>query len=890
MIIPAPTVPPINDAELISLIRATQHRLVCIAPGMSNKVAKALCEQWQRLGANAVNVILDVNPEVCRLGYGTMTALQALQSMATQLGTTVHHQPGIRTGIIITDDAMSVFAPVPLLIGASSHQPSQGSISDSSHIEPEMPSFSPAPGAPQFDEETYAKAKPHFQSALASFQEAGKSATDFIRFFIKHYGERIAPYLRRFNSELREEKANAESMGREPIREGTPPEDQEPGGGEAVRGGGNGTKMSAGLDPEVFSAGLKMAAYYIEGGARSFAEYAQYMIQDFGKAITPYLKLFYNAVRDYPGYESLAEGMDDTNEVQSIPQEDLEEFVDEVLSEATNEQPVGREDAREGTPPEDQEPGGGEAVRGGGNGPKMSAGVDPEFVRDGIDLSIFYIEGGLRSFKDYAEMMIFDLGRAVIPHLKSWYSAVRYIPELESLGIKDEMSSLVEVDAFPIDELNAIADDLESEENDEQPDEQPVEQEDIREGTPPEDQEPGGGGGTVREGGGREGTTDVLESPPSEGMSETEQNQPELTTGLHPNSPPSGRSGNNSENRVETAQSFGGAPDGASEDIVDEDRNRRGRGTQSEYETGGRMGVHISPEWETPEEEPSVEQQNAPESPAPPQMKTQETPPRQLQPPLWQEKTEASPSLAHPDTADTFETRVERLGTLFADGAATLNSMTRERKPLTFQAWADRLEKIYEGDSLFEDDTQKKWLWDALRTEPGCKKRFGDLPKPVPWTRDQHIQVFHAGEWFEIGFTVNMEKTTVLIQTKKPLNMRLGKGNRLECCDCEATITIQVREILSPQREADIMRIDPKQIDFPQNHILRVTVDSLNQAYTISSRRLEPNRRSHGGRAYDHIFHVAGTKRTPLEKIRRAVEDGTWKIPEPRNSNNQENS
>lgn len=147
----SPAVTQIDDAELISLIRATQHRLVFISPGMSDEVAKALCEQWQRIGAKAVNVILDVEPEVCRLGYGTLNALQALQDTATQLGTTVHHQPGIRIGMVIADDAMVVFAPVPLLVEAGSPRPLQGSISAPSFIAtgPSQPGAAGASQSPQ---------------------------------------------------------------------------------------------------------------------------------------------------------------------------------------------------------------------------------------------------------------------------------------------------------------------------------------------------------------------------------------------------------------------------------------------------------------------------------------------------------------------------------------------------------------------------------------------------------------------------------------------------------------------------------------------------------------------------------------------------------------------
>jgi hypothetical protein len=126
-----PTVTKIDDAALISIIRKVQRRLVFIAPGTTLNVAKAIQEQWQQLGSQSVNVILDVDPEVCRLGYGTLDALKLLQETATQLGVFVHHQPGIRIGLVIADDTTLIFAPIPLLIeaGPTSSPPDPASAS-----------------------------------------------------------------------------------------------------------------------------------------------------------------------------------------------------------------------------------------------------------------------------------------------------------------------------------------------------------------------------------------------------------------------------------------------------------------------------------------------------------------------------------------------------------------------------------------------------------------------------------------------------------------------------------------------------------------------------------------------------------------------------------------
>jgi N12 class adenine-specific DNA methylase len=60
---------------------------------------------------------------------------------------------------------------------------------------------------------------------------------------------------------------------------------------------------NAPLDPELIQAGIDLAGYYIEGGARSFAAYSAKMLADLGDAVKPYLKSWYLAVRNYPGFD-----------------------------------------------------------------------------------------------------------------------------------------------------------------------------------------------------------------------------------------------------------------------------------------------------------------------------------------------------------------------------------------------------------------------------------------------------------------------------------------------------------------------------------------------------------------------------------------------------------
>jgi hypothetical protein len=114
----ASTITNITEDHVIAAIRSSQRRLLVIAPGLSERVAVALAERWRVLGAEAVDVILDVDPEVCRLGYGEMKSVQLLQKVAGELKTGVRHQAGTRICIVIADDTTLIYSPTPLVVEA----------------------------------------------------------------------------------------------------------------------------------------------------------------------------------------------------------------------------------------------------------------------------------------------------------------------------------------------------------------------------------------------------------------------------------------------------------------------------------------------------------------------------------------------------------------------------------------------------------------------------------------------------------------------------------------------------------------------------------------------------------------------------------------------------
>jgi hypothetical protein len=113
----------ITDDLLIEAIDSASQRVVMIAPGVWPPVAEAVARAWQRLGADRVTVILDVDPEICRIGYGSLDALGILQEAATAAGEALGEEPGIRICIVIVDEQTFVFSPTPRLLEAPAGDP-----------------------------------------------------------------------------------------------------------------------------------------------------------------------------------------------------------------------------------------------------------------------------------------------------------------------------------------------------------------------------------------------------------------------------------------------------------------------------------------------------------------------------------------------------------------------------------------------------------------------------------------------------------------------------------------------------------------------------------------------------------------------------------------------
>jgi len=110
----------VNDAVLVAAIDRCRKRLAYIAPGISESVADAIGRLFECADPPLVTVIIDSDPEVCRLGYGTVSGLKRLRELVELHQFGIRQQPGLRVAVLASDDDLLIYAPTPRLIEAGS--------------------------------------------------------------------------------------------------------------------------------------------------------------------------------------------------------------------------------------------------------------------------------------------------------------------------------------------------------------------------------------------------------------------------------------------------------------------------------------------------------------------------------------------------------------------------------------------------------------------------------------------------------------------------------------------------------------------------------------------------------------------------------------------------
>lgn len=105
------------------------------------------------------------------------------------------------------------------------------------------------------------------------------------------------------------------------------------------------TQLNSGIDPEIMQAGITLAGYHIEKGARTFTAYAKAMVGDLGDAVRPYLKSWYMGTK----YDPRAAGFDGMSTAAEVEAFDLAQL-DEAARNEPEQLDQPSQGSLEGTP------------------------------------------------------------------------------------------------------------------------------------------------------------------------------------------------------------------------------------------------------------------------------------------------------------------------------------------------------------------------------------------------------------------------------------------------------------------------------------------------------------------------------------------------------------
>lgn len=109
-----------SDEAVVALIAGARDRIVVIAPALTHAIAEAVARRLDDLGKLDVTVILDSDPEVYRLGFGDRDALDTIRKASAGSHFDLREQPGVRIGVIVSDETAMVYAPISKNIEAGS--------------------------------------------------------------------------------------------------------------------------------------------------------------------------------------------------------------------------------------------------------------------------------------------------------------------------------------------------------------------------------------------------------------------------------------------------------------------------------------------------------------------------------------------------------------------------------------------------------------------------------------------------------------------------------------------------------------------------------------------------------------------------------------------------
>lgn len=102
----------LDDQEIANRIARARDRVVYAAPSISIEIAEAIGARTDAVPQLKVDVILDVDPQSLRLGYGEIGALKYLMRHSID----IRCCPGLKIGVLAVDRRSFVFAPTAKII------------------------------------------------------------------------------------------------------------------------------------------------------------------------------------------------------------------------------------------------------------------------------------------------------------------------------------------------------------------------------------------------------------------------------------------------------------------------------------------------------------------------------------------------------------------------------------------------------------------------------------------------------------------------------------------------------------------------------------------------------------------------------------------------------
>lgn len=110
----APLFETLTSSHIAKLCAKAKQGVYFAGPGIQKEPADALCSLAKTLGADLIQVFVDFDERVFRMGFGSLEAVKSLQEAKI----TVRSSPGLRTGLLVVDGEGYIFTPTALYLEA----------------------------------------------------------------------------------------------------------------------------------------------------------------------------------------------------------------------------------------------------------------------------------------------------------------------------------------------------------------------------------------------------------------------------------------------------------------------------------------------------------------------------------------------------------------------------------------------------------------------------------------------------------------------------------------------------------------------------------------------------------------------------------------------------